>query len=321
MSLKLPHSKISAEGSLATSPALIDFSPTMQQTSPLKKIAITGSNGSVGRRTVLMVLKHGYCVVGIDQSPLVTADDRELGSNFSFLQTDLKDYDGTLKALEGCEAIIHLAACPKPGDYKVVVHNSNVVISWNVLRAAAELGINRVAQASSINTIPMIFSQAPRFEFFPIDESHPCLPDEPYGLSKVICELQADSIVRRFPDMRVASLRLHWSVPSRAVAQKPELVRAKNQLWGYVQEDSAAEAFILAVTQPTDNWSSAAEPFFIVASETTFDGDTSELLQEYWPNVPIKHGKEMGGNIGCFDCSKAKALLGWVHNPDLTSTV
>ncbi|KAJ7659967.1 hypothetical protein B0H17DRAFT_954448 [Mycena rosella] len=304
----------------------------MQQTSPLKKIAITGSNGSVGRRTVFMVLKHGYCVVGIDQSPLVTADDRELGSNFSLLQTDLKDYDGTLKAsdllgslfraLEGCEAIIHLAACPKPGDYKVVVHNSNVVISWNVLRAAAEVNafqwlVNTlIVPTSSINTIPMIFSQAPRFEFFPIDESHPCLPDEPYGLSKVYI-----SIVRRFPDMRVASLRLHWSVPSRAVAQKPELVRAKNQLWGYVQEDSAAEAFILAVTQPADNWSSAAEPFFIAAPETTFDGNTSELLQEYWPNVPIKHGKEMGGNIGCFDCSKAKALLGWVHNPDLTSSI
>ncbi|KAJ7475724.1 hypothetical protein FB451DRAFT_254522 [Mycena latifolia] len=287
---------------------------------PLKKIAVTGSNGSVGKRVVLMALQKGYHVVGIDYSPLATADDRELGSNFSFLQADLKDYSQTLKALEGCEAILHMAALPQPGDYKVVVHNSNVVISWNVLRAAAELGISRVAQASSVNVITMVYSQAPRFEFFPIDESHPCLPDEPYGLSKVISELQADTIVRRFPDMRVASLRLHWSVPSRAFAAKNlPIDRAKNDLWGYVQEDSSAESFILAITQPTDNWPSAAEAFFIVAPETTFDGDTRELpMREYWPNVPVKEGKDLGGNTGFFDCSKAKRLLGWVHNPNMT---
>ncbi|KAJ7707802.1 hypothetical protein B0H17DRAFT_533010 [Mycena rosella] len=296
--------------------------PTMGplgKSSALKKVAITGSNGSVGRRVVLRALQErGYHVVGIDHSPLVTADDRELGSNFSFLQVDLRDYNETLKALEGCEAIIHLAAYPRPGDYKVVVHNSNVVISWNILRAAAELGIKRVAQASSVNVITMVYSQAPRFEFFPIDESHPCLPDEPYGLSKVISELQADSIVRRFPDMRVASLRLHWSVPRRAFAAKNlDVARAKNDLWGYVQEDSAAEAFMLAITQPTDSWPSASEAFFIVAPETTFDGNTSELLQEHWPNVPIKEGKGLSGNAGLFDCSKAKRLLGWVHNPSL----
>ncbi|KAJ6577214.1 hypothetical protein B0H19DRAFT_1118688 [Mycena capillaripes] len=288
-------------------------------TTQLRKIAVTGSNGSVGKRVVLRALQHGYHVIGIDNSALDTADGRDLGSNFSFLQADLRDYNETLKAFEGCEAIIHLAAYRQPGDYKVIVHNSNVVISWNVLRAAAELGINRVAQASSVNVITLVYSQQPLFEFFPIDETHPCLPDEPYGLSKVISELQADSIVRRFPDMRVASLRLHWSIPSRAFAAQKNLdnARAKNDLWGYVQEDSAAESFLLAITQPTDKWPSASEAFFIAAPETTFDGDTSELIRQYWPNVPLKEGKNITGNAGFFDCSKAKELLGWVHNPDL----
>ncbi|KAJ7716729.1 hypothetical protein DFH07DRAFT_861937 [Mycena maculata] len=180
---------------------------------------------------------------------------------------------------------------------------------------STKLGINRVAQASSVNVITLVYSQEPHFDFFPIDESHPCLPDEPYGLSKVISELQAESIVRRFPTMRVASLRLHWSVPNRAFAQKLEVSRAKNDLWGYVQEDSAAESFLLAVTRPTDKWPSAAEAFFIVAPEITVDSpDTSELLQEHWPNVSIKEGKAMSGRAGFFDCSKAKELLGWEHN-------
>ncbi|KAJ7903684.1 hypothetical protein B0H14DRAFT_2665953 [Mycena olivaceomarginata] len=257
----------------------------------LRKIVVTGSNGRVGKRVVLAALARGYHVVGVDHSALATADDRDLGSNFTFLQADLRDYNETLKALQGCEAVIHLAAYPQPGDYKVVVHNSNVVISWNVLRAAAE--------ASSVNAITLVYSQQPIFDFFPIDETHPTLPDEPYGLSKVIMELQADTIVRRFKNMRVASLRLHWS--------GLDLLRAKNDLWGYVQQDSAAEAFLLAITQPTDKWPSASEAFFIAAAETTYDGESSELIKEYWPDR----------KRGFFDCSKAKELLGWVHNPDL----
>jgi len=55
----------------------------------------------------------------------------------------------------------------------------------NKLSCIQQLGINRVAQASSVNVITMVFSQSPNIHYFPIDENHPCLPDEPYGLSKV----------------------------------------------------------------------------------------------------------------------------------------
>ncbi|KAJ6494682.1 hypothetical protein C8R47DRAFT_1318618 [Mycena vitilis] len=300
------------------------------KTPQLRKIAVTGSNGSVGKRVVQRALEQGYHVVGIDNSAFATADGQELGSNFTFLQTDLRDYNKTLKASGfpgSCVAGAsnrssrHLPAAKQSSIWPHIRNQgitNNVVISWNVLRAAAELGINRVAQASSVNVITLVYSQQPHFDFFPIDETHPCLPDEPYGLSKVISELQADSIVRRFTDMRVASLRLHWSVPGRAyAAQNLDHTRAKNDLWGYVQEDSAADAFLLAVTHPTDKWPSASEAFFIAAPETTFDGETSELMQTYWPTVPLKEGKNMTGNAGFFDCTKAKELLGWVHNPTL----
>ncbi|KAJ6607398.1 hypothetical protein B0H10DRAFT_2072165 [Mycena sp. CBHHK59/15] len=93
----------------------------------IQKIAITGCNGSVGKRAVLLALEQGYHVIGVDLSPSPTTG--ELGTRFSFLQIDLKDYDATLKALEGCDAIIHLAAFPRPGDYKAIVHNSNVVVN------------------------------------------------------------------------------------------------------------------------------------------------------------------------------------------------
>ena len=52
-------------------------------------------------------------------------------------------------------------------------------------RDRKQLGINRVAQASSVNVIPLVWTDRKDFEYFPLDEDHPCRPDEPYGLSKM----------------------------------------------------------------------------------------------------------------------------------------
>ena len=121
--------------------------------------------------------------------------------------------------------------------------------------------------------------------------------------------MQADTIVRRYTSMKVASIRLHWSVPSRAFASKPDSDR---HLWGYVQEDSSAEAFLLAIRQDNDKWS-GHESFFITAPETTSEEDTMSLIRKSFPDVPIKAGKVFVGRESLFDCSKAAALLGWHH--------
>ncbi|KAH9945033.1 NAD(P)-binding protein [Epithele typhae] len=282
------------------------------------KLAITGCNGDVGRPVVLAALSQGHTVVGIDATvppETLAALLRTRTADFAFHQADLVDYNLALSLLTGCDAVIHLAAMRTPADYAVVAHNTNVVLSWNVLRAAAELGINRVAQASSVNVIPLVWTERKDFEYFPLDEDHPCRPDEPYGLSKVICELQAETIVRRYPSMRVASLRLSWSLPSRADAMRDDSERRKNDLWGYVQQDSGAEAFLLAVTGEDSRWS-GHEAFFITAPDTANDLPSMELWERHWREVPIKQGKDLSGNKGFFDCSKAERMLGWVHrNP------
>lgn len=128
-----------------------------------------------------------------------------------------------------------------------------------------------------------------------------------------ICELQAETIVRRFPSMRIASLRLHWSVPNRAIpAARLSPESAAKDLWAYVHEDSAADAFLLAL-EVTTSWS-GHEAFFITAPEIAApDMDSEQLRMQYWPNVPLKNGVEIKGRTGFFDCSKAQRLLGWVH--------
>lgn len=222
------------------------------------------------------------------------------------------------------------------------------MISWNVLRAAAEvgaspvaprdvvadkrcvaqLGITRIAQASSVNVVQLVWSVKPKLYYLPLDEDHPREPDEPYGLSKLyalplpfrmrptadtgtrICETQADAIVRRFPHMRIASLRPSWSIPDRAFAQHQDAERRKNDLWGWVQGDACADAFLRAVTAPDGAWT-GHEAFFVVAPDTTEDDAPEELYARFWSDVPIREGKDL--SRGFFDCSKAERVLGWVH--------
>ncbi|KAF8890649.1 hypothetical protein BD779DRAFT_1610742 [Infundibulicybe gibba] len=250
------------------------------------KLAVTGCNGRVGKCVVRRALAEGHAIVGIDRS--TSPAPEELGAQFVFIQADLREYPEVLEALRGCDGVVHLAGMPAPVGYKVNTHNNNVVMSWN-------LGITRIAQASTVNVIPLVYSQKHQFDYFPIDEAHP------------ICELQADTIVRRYPGMRIASLRLHWFVESRAAAQTVTVAWASQQLWAYVQQDSAAKAFIEAVVQDTDKWS-GHEAFFIVAPDIAYDEDADALREEYWPGVPTK-----GPLRGFFDCSKAERLLGWVH--------
>lgn len=61
--------------------------------------------------------------------------------NLSYIQADATDFNAVLQAMQAseCEGVITLAAIRTPTDYLVATHNANVVISWNVLRAAAEV--------------------------------------------------------------------------------------------------------------------------------------------------------------------------------------
>ena len=125
--------------------------------------------------------------------------------------------------------------------------------------------------------------------------------------------MQADSIVQRFPDLRVASIRLHWSLPYPRPARKLEPQNAKNDLWGWVQQDSVADAFLRCITLP-DGTFKGHEVFYIAAPEIANPAlDSKKLREEFWPDVPIKEGWDVSGATGFFDCTKAKEILGWVH--------
>ncbi|MBN9026180.1 MAG: NAD(P)-dependent oxidoreductase [Rhizobiales bacterium] len=274
------------------------------------KIAITGATGRIGRAITIEALRQGHHVVTIDRVAPAEPEERP---NCRFVQADIGDYEALVAAFRGCDALIHMAAIPAPIGYPDhVVHNNNVVGSYNALRAAVEVGIRRIVQASSVNAIGLSFSREGHFDYFPVDEEHPNHSEEPYSLSKWICEQQADSFARRYEDIRIASMRFHLVVDERAKATGVYSAVTKEMskhLWAYTLYDAAARACLLALEAPF----TGHEVFYIVAPDTVLEIPTLELAQRFYPDVPIRG--DLGGNRSFFSSAKAERLLGWRHDP------
>ncbi|MFN8482429.1 MAG: NAD(P)-dependent oxidoreductase [Anaerolineae bacterium] len=275
------------------------------------RIAVTGGSGRIGRAITRMALADGHSVVSIDRvHPGHDSDN----PNLVYVDADMVDYTATENALRGCDGLIHMAAIPSPHGHPAhIVHNNNVVGSYNALTAAVEVGITHVCQASSVNATGAAYSRRPRYDYFPLDEEHPTYNEDPYSLSKWICEEQGDSIARRHENMTIASMRFHWVVQERAVAvehaRRLGKVLAKH-LWGYTVLDRAARACLSVMTADYKGH----EVFYIIAPHTTEETPSLDLAGEFFPNVPIRG--DLSGTRGFFDCSKAERLLGWLHDQE-----
>ncbi len=272
------------------------------------QIAITGGSGRIGRAVTKLALAEGHQVVSIDR----VAAPEDAQTHVRYIQAEVTDYDAFHAALEGCDGLIHLAAYPSPrGHADYVVHNNNVIASYNALSAAASLGIMRVCQASSVNAIGAAYSRWPRYDYFPVDERHPTYNEDPYSLSKWIAEQQGDSFARLHESMAIASLRFHWVMPDRATVDERRNDQSEilvKHLWGYTLLDAAARACLLSLSADFVGH----ELFFINAPDTMMDTPSLDLKERYFPDVPIRG--DMNGNRSFFSTDKAERLLGWSHD-------
>lgn len=269
------------------------------------RVALTGASGSVGRSLLPALLRGGHQVTAIDRRPW----PGDLPAGASFALADLTVASDLAEAMQGCDGVVHLAGYPSPRSADPdLVYVTNVLATHRVLQAAVSVGVGHICLASSINAIGGAFSRRPRYDYFPLDEEHPCYVEDVYGLSKWVGEQDAGALCRRHPDLCVASLRFHFVVPDRqfAVDRAPRMVDMLwRHLWGYVTADAVNRAVLAALSA---TWR-GHEVFYVVASDTVDDGPSEVLQRSTFPEVPVR--KPFVGNSGFFDCSKAAAMLGW----------
>jgi nucleoside-diphosphate-sugar epimerase len=148
------------------------------------RVLITGGAGHIGKAVVARLVQNGWNVrvVGIDSEFLLDGAE--------YARCDILNYDDLLKQMRGCDAVIHLAAVRTPllapGHELFRV---NVAGTYNVFEAAAQVGIRRVVQASSINALGCFYGTVDmNVRYLPVDEEHPTFTTDPYSFSKQLVE-------------------------------------------------------------------------------------------------------------------------------------
>ena len=166
----------------------------------MKKILITGADGFIGSHLTEALVRQGYNVRAfvfynsfnswgwLDRIP------NEIRNVLDVFAGDIRDPHGVRAAMQGCDAVLHLAALiaiPYSYHSPDTYVDTNVKGTLNVLQAARELGIERVIHTSTSE----VYGTA---RFVPITEDHPLQGQSPYSASKIGADQLAYSFFASF---------------------------------------------------------------------------------------------------------------------------
>lgn len=169
------------------------------------KVLITGGTGDIGSAASKRFLALGWEVHIIDLKDEATTGEA------SYAKCNIMEFDDLKTQMQGCDAVVHMAAIRGPTlAPNEEVFRINVAGTFNVYEAAAQLGIKRVVQASSINAIGCVWSIGDIHpQYFPIDEDHPRFTTDSYSLSKQMVEDLAEYFYHR-DGISGVSFRFPW---------------------------------------------------------------------------------------------------------------
>ena len=275
-------------------------------------ILVTGAAGRLGNRVARLLIDRGYDVLGTDQV-------EPEGLPTRFLLGDLCDREVADGLLDGVEAIIHMGAIPGPGrgDPRVIFAN-NVESTFNVMMAAADRGLRRVVFSSSAFGMGWAHDGAAFVPLnLPLDEDHPMMPFEPYGLSKQVGEDIAGMIARNSSTSAV-SLRFTNVVSPEQQADFPWPAPTPEEpltlvMWAYADPRDVAEAHVLALEADIEGH----EPFLIAQPSNRLQEPTMDLIKRTFGELVEIRG-ELDGNASVISTKKAQRMLGWKPRYDWT---
>lgn len=277
-----------------------------------ERVLVTGGSGRLGTQVIEELVSHGYEVVSVDR--VRPAQPLPAGARFRFVTLD--DVGEIAGAMANCDAVAHLGAIPSPYSHADEhVFRNNSMATFAVLQAASLLGRKRAVIASSVSAYGLAWSKERIFPLYaPVDEAHPMLNHDAYGLSKEVDERTAQMFCRR-DGMSIACLRFHLIARSDELLDRAEFYHDAESFaeggrgfWGYVDLRDAARAVRLALEVARDA-PFGFEPFNIVGKDTLLDEPTLGAVTRLSPEIDLRG--ELEGFASAFDVSKAKRMLGW----------
>ena len=318
----------------------------------MRRSVITGACGRIGRGVGAALRKHGHHVVGVDINPPPSADGTALigTSCDTFVQCDLTaaasgsgpHADALKGALIGATTVVHCAAWPGPSAVPPPAVDAlgtaiapsiglepcepsqllrdNVAATSAVCDFAVRANVRRVVFSSSAFSMgyshAVFGPQAYRPLYLPIDENHPPLPHETYGLSKHFGEQVLEAAARTARSMSFVSLRFTNIVKSEMWGSLPWTAPTEESpltllMWAYCPEEDVIDAHVQSVLRPSAAADGEHEAYFLAAPDTRFREPTTELLGRCMGLRSVVEAMPMEGNASVLDASKAARRLGF----------
>ncbi|MCU1492329.1 MAG: NAD-dependent epimerase/dehydratase [Acidimicrobiaceae bacterium] len=283
---------------------------------PLRRVLVTGASGQLGREVVALLRGKEVEVTALD---LVSQDDLEADR---LVVGSASDVAAVRQAVEGIDAVVHLAAIRAPGlGTAEEVFCGNSTATFTVLEQAAQAGVRRAVIASSYSITGLPFAPHRRHPaYLPIDEQLPLQVEDPYALSKQVDEATAKMMWWRH-GLSVVAIRFPYlgsladTLPKRAarIAEDPSF--ASTEMWSYLETRDGALASVLALEKAPPGYHVVG----LAAPNTLAAEDTNTLLDRFHPDVPRR--RQFCGREVPIDVSAAQQLLGWsaqhVFSPSL----
>ncbi len=273
------------------------------------KVAVTGGSGRVGR-FVVDELASAFDVTNVD----LTQSDAAV----EYIEGDVTDLDSMRRALKGADAVVHLAAIDY--DWKAAPEQYirvNTMGTWNVLQAAAENDLQKVALCSSVSACGL---SEMRPDWTPqslqVDERHELKPVQAYSVSKQIMETMGRSFATG-TNMDVLCLRPLAVVLPETISEYCEFIDNPDTHWlyYYVHARDVATGFRRALESRDLKFGT----FFLSADDTSHPEPTLDWYRDRIGDLPeILNPRTFQTNprAAIFSNQQARQMLGWEPTTD-----
>jgi nucleoside-diphosphate-sugar epimerase len=219
-----------------------------------KRVLITGAAGRIGS-SLAEQLKERY---DLRLHYHRTIPDQPPGSDT--VVADIADYDQIARAMEGIDAVVHMAGDPRTSASWEDVRDKNISGTYNVYESARRAGVKKVVFASTNHVMGMY----DRDNQWPIYANQPVRPDSLYGVSKAFGE----NLGRWFVDqhgMSIICLRIGWFLPEP---------RDEIGLWMWLSPRDCAQVVWRAIESPL-----AYGVFYAISRNSRRHWDITETIE------------------------------------------
>jgi nucleoside-diphosphate-sugar epimerase len=266
-----------------------------------KRVVFTGGSGVAGRHVVSGLLDYGHQILNVDIAPLddhrvhtIRADLSQSGQAFNSFSSHFKLTQPFIDPIRVPDAVIHFAGVPR----NLLVTDDelfriNTQSAYNVIEAAAKMGVKKIILASSVTVYGVTFAEGHiDYPSFPVDESVDANPMDTYAMSKLCMERIARSFARRFGIdiyvLRLGAVITPDEYEEAFLKYSTDLDYCKAHGWSYTDVRDLAQMCKLSLEVDGLGF----QIFNATNDEITLDTPTEEFLKKVCPETPFTRRME-----------------------------